>query len=68
MRAGRPHRAVAGRRPVRAVFGRPHRYGISLLEWDTELPIVAFIGATKGASADDTVNYWKSALAATVTG
>ena len=43
--------------------------GISLLEWeDTELPIVAFIGATKGASADDTVDYWKSALEATITG
>lgn len=35
---------------------------------DAELPIVAFIGATKGACADDTVNYWKSAPAATITG
>jgi hypothetical protein len=43
--------------------------GISLLEWeDDDLPIVAFIGATKGASADDTVDYWKSALEATITG
>jgi hypothetical protein len=43
--------------------------GISLLEWeDSKFPVVAFIGATKGASADETVNYWTAALDATVTG
>ena len=43
--------------------------GISLLEWeDSDFPIVAFIGATKGATADETVNYWTAALDATVTG
>lgn len=43
--------------------------GISLLEWeDSELPVVTFVGATKGADADDTVAYWKSALGATITG
>ena len=56
---GRSGRFSVGRTPT----------GITLLEWeDSQFPIVAFIGATKGAGIDETVNYWTAALGATVTG
>lgn len=58
----------AGGRSGRYSVGRTTT-GISLLEWeDSALPVVAFIGATKGAGADDTVDYWRAALGATITG
>lgn len=43
--------------------------GVTLLGWrDSDLPVLAFIGATKGADIDETIAYWKAALGATTTG
>ncbi|MET3806980.1 actin-like ATPase involved in cell morphogenesis [Nakamurella sp. UYEF19] len=43
--------------------------GVTLMGWrDSKLPVLAFIGATKGADLDATITYWKAALGATITG